>query len=311
MRCLVTGASGFLGSHLVRELLARQHSVVILLRSGAHTERLQDCLPRVSVVRGSLEDTAELQRILKHEPVDASFHVAWAGVTGEYRNSIDQVTCNVTRSLELWHVLHNAGCKILVGVGSQAEYGSYPGVLCEDMPTTPVTAYGSAKLALGILLKQLCAIAGMRFVWLRLFSAYGPGDDERHMVPGLIRTLMRREKPPLTLGEQIWDYLYVTDVVNALCASLESEAAGVFNLGSGKPCVLRDFILKVRDSIDPTLPLGFGEVAYRCDQVMNLTADIGRLKAATGWSPEVSLPEGIRRTVEWYREQGATHAVNS
>jgi nucleoside-diphosphate-sugar epimerase len=92
---------------------------------------------------------------------------------------------------------------------------------------------------------------------------------------------------------------------------LESEAAGVFNLGSGKPCVLRDFILKVRDSIDPALPLGFGEVAYRCDQVMNLTADIGRLKAATGWSPEVSLTEGIRRTVEWYREQGATHAVNS
>jgi nucleoside-diphosphate-sugar epimerase len=314
MRCLVTGASGFLGSHLVRELLARQHSVVVLLRPGSHTERLQDCLSRVSIVHGSLEDTSELLRTLQHEPVDATFHLAWSGVTAEHRNGIEQVTKNVIHSLELWEVLHNIGCKVFIGVGSQAEYGPHPGVLREDMPMAPVTAYGSAKLALGILLKQLCAVAEMRFVWLRLFSAYGPGDDERHMVPSLIRALMRREKPALTAGDQVWDYLYVTDVANALCASLESNAAGVFNLGSGISCILREFISQVRDNIDPALPLGFGEVPYRCDQVMNLSADVSRLKAATGWMPAISLPKGTRKTVEWYRNniQGsADHSTSS
>jgi nucleoside-diphosphate-sugar epimerase len=295
----------------VRELLARQHSVVILLRPGSRTERLQDCLSRVSIVHGSLQDTTELSRTLQHEPVDATFHLAWSGVTAERRNGTEQVTDNVIHSLKLWEILQNTGCKVFIGVGSQAEYGPHPGLLREDMPTVPVTAYGSAKLALGILLKQLCAVTEMRFVWLRLFSAYGPEDDECHMVPSLILALMRREKPALTAGDQVWDYLYVTDAACALCASLESKAVGVFNLGSGTPCVLREFISKVRDYIDPALPLGFGEVPYRCDQVMNLSADVTRLKAATGWNPEISLPEGIRKTVEWYKNQGTMHAAKS
>jgi nucleoside-diphosphate-sugar epimerase len=290
-----------LGSHLVRELLARQHSVVILLRPGTQLDRLQDCLSRVSIVHGALEDTSELLRALQLEPVDAAFHLAWSGVTAEYQNSTSQVTYNVTRTLELWQVLHKTGCRVFIGVGSQAEYGPHSGVLSEEMPTNPVTAYGSAKLALFILLRQLCLTAGMRFIWMRLFSAYGPADDERHMVPSLIQTLLRREKPSLTAGEQIWDYLYVTDAVVAMCISMESEAAGVFNLGSGTPCVLREFIAEVRNCIDPVLPVGLGEVPYPPGQVMHLEADVSRIREATGWIPTTSWQEGIRKTVDWHR----------
>lgn len=309
MRCLVTGASGFLGSHLVRELLALKHEVVILLRPQAQTRRIEDCLGRVFIVRGSLENIQGLTEVLHHNPVEAAFHLAWSGVTAEHRNGTAQVMSNVVRSLDLWQVLQQTNCKIFAGVGSQAEYGPYSGALREDLPTAPVTVYGAAKLALGILLKQLCEQSGMRFVWFRLLSSYGPNDDERHMVPSLIRSLLRGEKPSLTAGEQVWDYLYVTDAVRALCASLDSETAGIFNLGSGTSCVLRDFISHIRDVINPALPLGFGEVPYRPDQVMNLTADITRLKQATGWSPQISMEEGIRRTVEWYAERGVFHAA--
>lgn len=303
MRCLVTGASGFLGSHLVRELLARQYSVAVLLRPGARTERLENCLTRVSIIRGSLDDMSELQRTIKIDPVDAAIHLAWSGITAEHRDSAAQVTYNVIHSLELWKVLRDSGCKVFLGAGSQAEYGPYAGALREDYPKVPVTAYGSAKLALGILLERLCANAGMRFVWMRIFSAYGPADDERRMLPWLIRTLLRGEKPSLTAGEQVWDYLYVADIVNAFCASLECEASGAFNLASGTPCLLRDFIWKVRDCIDPGLPLGIGEVPYTTGQVMHMEADIGRLKDAIGWTPSTDHTEGIRRTVEWYKNR--------
>lgn len=311
MRCLVTGATGFLGSHLVRDLLKHEHSVTVFLRPNANTDRLNDCLPRVSVVRGSLEDLSGLREELHKEPVDSAFHLAWAGVTGAQRNDTEQVTRNVINSLMLWDVLHQTGCTVFLGVGSQAEYGPHSGILSEDTPTTPATAYGAAKLALGILLKQLCLTAGIRFVWLRLFSAYGPADDPRHMVPSLIETLLRHEKPLLTAGEQIWDYLYVNDAVAAMCACLEQEVSGVFNLGSGAPCILREFILKVRNSIAPALPLGFGEVPYRPDQVMHLEADITRLQSATGWKPKVNSSAGIEQTVEWYREYFSTHNGSS
>lgn len=303
MHCLVTGATGFIGSHLVRALLAHQHSVTVLLRPESDVSRIQDCLSRVSVVRGSMEDLAELKNALRERPVDAAFHLAWAGVTAEHRYSRWQITGNVIQSLELWQILHEAGCRTLISVGSQAEYGLHNQRISESTVTNPVTNYGAAKLALGVLLKQLCTNVNMRFAWLRLFSAYGPDDDERHMVPQLIRALLRGERPALTKGEQIWDYLYVQDVVGAICSLLESEASGFFNLASGSCCKLREFVEEVRDCIDPSLPLGFGEVHYADRQVMHLEADISRLQNATGWKPTVSLQEGIRRTVESYSTQ--------
>lgn len=303
MRCLVTGASGFLGSHLVRKLLQDNHCVTVFLRPSSDTWRLTDCLPGVRVLHGTMEEMSELAFGLQKEMVDVVFHLAWAGVAGEYRNSTEPAIRNLSGSLNLWETVHAAGCKTFIGVGTQAEYGPCSTALHEDFPLHPQTVYGASKMALATLVKQLCVAAGMRFAWLRLFSAYGPADNECHMVPSLIRALQRREKPALTAGEQVWDYLHVEDAARALCAVMECKAEGVFNLGSGKTCILRDFILGVRDCIDPTLPLGFSEVPYRPDQVMHLEAKIDRLQNATGWLPRIKLAEGIRRTVEWYQKE--------
>ena len=301
MRCLVTGASGFLGSHLTRELVRRGHAVTILLRPTSRTDVIQDCLDAVRVVYGDLQDFSKLQDALASEPVDAVFHLAWYGVTAKDRNDPRQITHNVKGSLDLWEILHAANCKAWLGLGSQAEYGPYNGLLREDIPTNPQTAYGVAKLAVGHLTQQLCSLADMRYVWLRLLSAYGPGDDERHMIPSMIRALLAGQKPRVTAGEQLWDYIYVSDAVEAFCAVLESSASGVLNVGSGSAAPLRKTMEIIRNQIDQTLEIGFGEIPYAVDQVMHLEADISRLRAATGWEPKVSLEEGLRRTVEWYK----------
>jgi nucleoside-diphosphate-sugar epimerase len=278
------------------------HTVTVLLRQENTAWRLNDILPNVRIVLGGFGNFDHLVTELAAEPVDIVFHLAWTGVTADFRNNPEQITENVTGTLELWKILQNAGCKTFVSVGSQAEYGLHNGILSEKTTPIPKTVYGVSKLSLSMLLQQLCDLVGMRFVWLRLFSAYGPADDEAHMVPGLIRSLLRGEKPALTLGEQIWDYLYIDDIITALTTVMnDSNASGVYNLGSGSTCRLRDFISSVRDAIDPSLPLGFGDVPYRHDQVMHLEADISRLKNATGWQPTIDLAEGIRRTVDWYR----------
>jgi UDP-glucose 4-epimerase len=302
MHCLVTGASGFLGSYVVRELLARKHEVVLLLRPGSRTDRINDCLHRVCILRGSMDNTSELEKYLSAKPIEGVVHLAWLGVAAEDRNRVEQITYNVLHTVALWKVLSASGCRCFLGLGSQAEYGLCSGRINENTRTAPVTAYGSAKLALGVLLQRLCTIEEMRFVWLRLFAAFGPGDDERNMVPTLIRTLLARNRPRLTAGEQIWDFLYVEDAAKAICMALECKAEGFFNLASGIPCLLRQFICDVRDYIDPTLPLGFGEIPYREGQVMRLLPDITHLSAVTGWSPQISLAHGISRTVEWHMQ---------
>jgi len=144
----------------------------------------------------------------------------------------------------------------------------------------------------------------MRFVWMRLFSTYGPGDDDRHMVPSVINSLLQGKRYPLTAGEQLWDFLYIGDVVAAMISALETPSAnGVFNVASGKPGRLCDFMKMVRDRIDPSLPLAIGELPYRPDQVMHLEGDISRLRAATNWSPQIDWDEGIRRTIEWHKHK--------
>ena len=138
----------------------------------------------------------------------------------------------------------------------------------------------------------------MRWAWLRLFSVYGPDDNPGWLIPGIISQLLEGKEPPLTPGTQKWDYLHIRDAAEAVVAAAVSDKAqGIFNLGSGQPIAVRTIAETIRDLIDPTLPLGFGQVAFRPDQVMHLEADITRLKAATGWQPRTSLRDGLAETI--------------
>jgi nucleoside-diphosphate-sugar epimerase len=121
------------------------------------------------------------------------------------------------------------------------------------------------------------------------------------MIPSLIRQLLKGEEPSLTAGEQLWDYLHVEDAARAFIAVAERQAEGVFNLGSGAAHSLRTTIETIRDLINPRLPLGFGRVPYRSDQVMRLQADIRRLTLEVDWKPSISLEEGLKDTVNWYK----------
>jgi UDP-glucose 4-epimerase len=303
MRCLVTGASGFLGSSLVRHLLGRQHEVMVLLRPGGTPSRLQDCLNNVQPVYGDLANAESLRQAIRQQPIDAVVHLAWFGATAEFRNSPKQISQNLISTLAIWEAARAAGCKTWVGLGSQAEYGPCTGILREDMFPRPVTAYGVAKLAAGLSTAKMSELAGIRHVWLRLLSAYGPGDDQRHMLPSVILDLLAGKKPALTLGEQVWDYLYVDDAAAAISAVLDVEVTGIFNLGSGTTATIRSIVEQIRDMIDPSLPIGLGEIPYRTDQVMHLQGDITRLTRATGWRPAISLERGLAQTIEWYREK--------
>jgi len=195
-----------------------------------------------------------------------------------------------------------AGCKTFVALGSQAEYGPQNRLLRESDPTEPTSTYGVAKLCALQASRHLARQMGMRFAWIRIFSLYGPRDNPDYMIPSLIEKLLRGEKPSLTSGEQLWDYLYVQDAAEAIAAVAQTTGAeGVFNLGSGRTETIRQTVRQIRDLIDPSLPLGFDEVPYRPDQVMHLQADISRLRAATGWTPRTMLADGLAQTIQWHR----------
>jgi UDP-glucose 4-epimerase len=301
MKVFLTGASGFVGSFFLRNLLSSgKYEVCVLLRKPMDAWRIQDLLPKVQVIVGELGQLAIIEAKLFDFRPDAFVHLAWNGVLGGERNDPSQWR-NVSSTMELVELAKKLNVKNFIGLGSQAEYGPCQNKIDESCQTKPTTLYGVSKLAAQLLSERLCAEYGIRYAWLRLFSSFGPTDNPEWLIPYLTQSLMAKERPKLTAAEQLWDYIYVEDVASAIRAVLDSkDAEGVFNLGSGQVYRLKNIIEKIRDLIDSQLPLGFGEVKYRPDQVMHLQADISRLSEATGWSPKFDLDQAIKQTVAWY-----------
>jgi nucleoside-diphosphate-sugar epimerase len=214
---------------------------------------------------------------------------------------------NIASTVQLAQLASRIGCRAFVGTGSQAEYGPQNRRLAECAATTPTTLYGAAKLAAYHFCRVTLANSGVRLAWMRIFSCYGPKDNPGWLIPGLIESLLNRRCMPLTGGEQMWDYLYAPDAARAIALAGTCErAAGVFNVGSGTVVPLRTVVESIRDQLDPSLPLAFGEVPYQRDQVMHLQADVRKLRHATGWKAETRLNDGLIQTIAWVR---ATHRV--
>jgi UDP-glucose 4-epimerase len=300
MRIFVTGASGFLGSYLVADLLEHGHEVAVLVRGDAAMPwRLGDVLDRTTSIKGSLDDIPALRPALEAFKPTAIAHMAWRGVGNMDRNSPLQAR-NVADAVELLALFAELGGQVFVGAGSQAEYGPYDRRISPGDPTRPTTLYGKAKLAAAWMTEQMARDHGMRFAWLRVFSTYGPKDADYWLIPHFIRTVEKGEKMSLTGCQQRWGFLHARDAASAFRIALtHPQGKGFFNVGHPDAPVLRETLTFLRDLLNPDAILGFGDIPYRPDQVMILQADTKRL-SDLGWEPKVSLAEGLRETVKWY-----------
>ena len=150
--------------------------------------------------------------------------------------------------------------------------------------------------------RLLCEQYGMRHNWGRIVSTYGPRDNDYTMVMSSIIHMLNNERMQFTKGEQIWDYLYGGDCSRAFyLIGKHGKHGKAYTIGSGKTRYLKEYITAIRDAVNPMLEIGLGELEYYPNQVMKLCADISELTEDTGFIPEVSFEDGIRKTIEWYR----------
>lgn len=310
MRCLVTGASGFLGSWLVRRLLAEGHSVLAVVRPGGKHRRLTTLASQLEFAHADLSTIPSISAEARRFAPDATFHLAWqGGNSSRFVNDPEQVYGNVSGTLELVRIAHESGCKSFLFIGSAVEYGTYQVPVRETDAVLPKSLYGHSKYAMMMLTQALSERWGMRFCGIRPFWTYGPMDDQLRMIPYVIHQFLDGKRPKVTSGEQLWDFLYVEDAAKAMTGlAVKDNVSGIFNLGSGISRSVKDIVSLIRDLIDPQLEIGFGEVPYAPGQVMHLEADVSKLRSATGWKPETSLQEGLRRTVEWFKTESANGA---
>lgn len=299
---VVNGSLGTIGIALVKQLLAR--NVRVYAVAWPPDDARLDRIPEgARVVLCDMREAGKLTEKIP-EPVDAFFHLAWMGPIGEGREDMLLQTNNIRCAVEANQTARVLGAQVFVGVGSQAEYGRIEGFVTADLPCFPVSGYGMAKLCAGQMTRSVSRKLGMRHVWARVLSVFGAYDGPLTVISVILGKLLKGEKPSLTAGEQLWDYIYADDAADALICMAENGQDGkIYPVGSGQCRPLREYFEILRDAVNPALPLGLGELPYPPGQVMRLQADISELTKDTGFVPRVSFEDAAKIVVKAFRER--------
>ena len=294
-KIIVTGATGCVGSAIVRRALAQGMEVTCIVHEGS--KRLGN-LPqdeRVKIVECNLSNYNSLNIDGQH---DAFIHMAWEKTFGASRDDAEAQTRNIQYTLDACHLAKRCGCQVFVGAGSQAEYGLQTVDLTPNIPVNPESGYGIAKYAAGKLSAMLCKSLGIRQNWVRILSVYGPNDGENTLISYVIRELKAGRSPELTKCEQTWDYLYADDAGDAILAVAEKGIdSKSYPLGSGGGRKLSDYIKDIRDIVNPSVEIQFGSKDYYPHQPMHLVADIQDLIDDTGWKPRFTFADGLQTMI--------------
>ncbi|MDR3641703.1 MAG: NAD-dependent epimerase/dehydratase family protein [Humidesulfovibrio sp.] len=283
-RFLVTGATGFIGAHVVRALLARGCAVTAVFRDEARA-RAQDWFGRVTLLRADVEAATpeQLSMMAKHGRI---LHLAWGHLNSFKAEA--HVTEVFPKHFEFLRQLVARGAKHLLVAGTCLEYGLQSGALREDLPASPVTAYGQGKDMLRRALEPLCQARGTRLTWARLFYMHGPGQSEKSLLSQLDRAI-NSGAPEFNMsgGMQLRDYLPVEEVAEILVRLAEPGLGfGVVNCASGKPVSVLNLVQSHLRGRGADLLLNLGHYPYPDYEPMEFWGDTTKLAAALAASPD-------------------------
>ncbi|HEV2348451.1 MAG TPA: NAD(P)-dependent oxidoreductase [Terriglobia bacterium] len=301
MKVLVTGASGFIGSQVTRQIVHEGHETWALTLPGESTTRLKDILDRLTVVPLDLCETKQVRELVRQVCPDCTIHLAWYAVPGKYWNAPENLDC-VSMTLALARALAEVKCSRLVAAGSCAEYDWDYGFLSEGVtPLKPRGLYGTCKNATRQALQSFCKEAAMEFAWTRFFFLYGPGEPKDRLVSSVVTSLLSGQEARCTEGGQIRDFLHVRDLGAAVWAVARSSLSGPVNIGSGIPVSVREIVEIIAKLIGGPGKLQLGAVQDSSEQTPMILADVRKLKRETGWTPSFDLEEGLRDTIAYWR----------
>lgn len=290
----LTGATSMLGVALINECIQANISVIAFIRPNSSQINRIPKSNLITIIECNL-DNLNIFDVEEHK-ADVFYHIGWAFTDKINRNLNEKQIKNIQYTLDAVKLAKKLQCKRFVGTGSQAEFGIVSKKISSKTPINPLTPYGIAKYAAGKISYIECKNNNIDHIWVRVFSVYGKNDNEGTLINTLISNCAANIPMKFTKCEQMWDYLFETDAGKALFAIGEKGISNKnYCLGSGKGKKILSYINDVISIVNPNyIPL-IGQVPYNPNQPMYLVADISELSQDTGWKPEVSFEEGIKK----------------
>lgn len=301
-RILIVGGTGFIGRHLAERCLKHTQFVTCFSLTGD-----RKALPvNMEFVHADISDKNQLQSALHDKSFDYVFNLSgYIDHTPYFKGGRKLIESHFLGLMNLIDCLDKESLKGFVQIGSSDEYGSALAPQKESMREKPISPYSLAKTATSHFIRMLSLTEGFPGVVLRFFLVYGPGQDDKRLLPYVIKCCLKDKEFNASLGEQLRDFCYVEDVVDAMImAVLSSEAKGhIINIASGIPVFIRGVIEKVVEKTGGGRPL-WGAVPYRQGENMRLYADISLAKSLLKWEPHTEIKSGLDKTIEYYKLNG-------
>ena len=303
-KILVTGATGFVGSNLVRRLICNGHDIHILTRNLSNKWRLFNCFSDLHNHTVDLLNQEELRGLMNKIEPDVIFHLAISGMYGGVqRPDAEVIETNLLGTVNLINACNDIDYKCFVNTGSSSEYGPKKEPMKETDICEPINLYGISKCAATLYGQSIALTKDKPIIGLRLFSPFGPFDDKSRLITYAITNALLNK--PLLLGNPnaVRDYIYIEDVLDVYLQSIEIASelkGGVFNVGSGSQKTVSYIVNKIIKITDSQSEIKWNSFLGRAHDTEKWEADIEKVSRSFNWRPKYHIDDGIRQTISWF-----------
>ena len=317
-RVLITGASGFIGSHLTRRLVdegAQVHALTSAV-SAVYPTRLVSVRDRITLHEGNLNDRSAMDELVAVSRPDVVWHLGAFTHVGKSWQRVDEcIQTNIQGTVNLLQALASSDYRRFVYTGTSEIYGDVDVPFREDATVHPISPYSVSKYSGEMYCRTFHDGRGAPVVMLRPFNAYGPGQSPDRVIPEIIVRGLRRQALPMTQGRQTREFNFVEDLVDGFvrAGTTPGVEGQILNLGCGEEHSMRDVATTILDLLGNPIEPEFGALPDRPTEIWRMYSDSAKAREALGWAPSHTLREGLEKTIAWYRTElgaaGSSFAV--
>lgn len=304
---MLTGGAGFIGANLVDKLLNLGHdNINLIIKESTNLWRLKNVLQKIHLHKVDLLDIQELKKVIEKVKPSVIFHLATYSAYADQEASIEMVEANIKGTLNLLMSSKAINYDIFINTGSSSEYGIKEKPMKENDLLEPISFYAATKASATLLCKAFALEYKKPIVTLRPFSAYGPLEEEKRLIPTIVKAVIENKPIKLTTGAQRRDFIYIEDIVDIYIKTLsygKKLSGQILNMGTGIEFTNDEVIETLFRIIEKRVKIEKGAYPKRLWDTSHWVADISKTKKSLNWAPRFTLEQGLKKTYEWYKNQ--------
>ncbi len=304
-KILITGATGFVGSNLLRRCLQENAKVHIFTAAASDKWRIKGFLNRVNEHHVDLLDRKRLAKAVSKIKPDIIFHLAAYGVSALQKDVNRIIKTNFFGTMNLVNACNDVEFELFVNTGSVFEYGIKSGLLKENELPEPVSDYGASKAAATLYCQAIGKKENYPIITLRLFTPYGYYEEAQRLIPSVIISCLNNKNPKVSSPDYVRDFIFIEDVMDAYikaAANGKSARREIFNIASGKKHSVGEVVHTIIKLTNDKLKPEWGSVPNYHIESKEWQASISKVKRLLNWQPKHNLEQGLKKTIQWFRE---------